>query len=221
MLRIFRLLIGHDILNYLAHLYLARENDALLLGGFLGDFVKGRLKGQRPSEIEAGIQLHRNIDAFTDAHTITLASRNRFPSSTRRMAGIAVDIIYDHLLAVHWHRYSRTDLEAFEEDCFRRLLQPKFIDHFPERALRTCQGMASAQAISMTKRDDYISRCMKSLANRVKKGDLLLDSARVFEAQRDDFSADFEIFFEALIKFTHEATSNQTPIVDRSSHALK
>ena len=55
----------------------------------------------------------------------------------------------------------------------------------------------------------------------VKKGDLLLDSARVFEAQRDDFSADFEIFFEALIKFTHEATSNQTPIVDRSSHALK
>jgi acyl carrier protein phosphodiesterase len=217
----FRLLIGHDILNYLAHLYLAREHDALLLGGFLGDFVKGRLTGQRPSKIEAGIQLHRNIDAFTDTHSITLASRNRFPSSTRRMAGIAVDIIYDHLLAKNWHHYSEMGLEGFEENCFRRLLQPKFLDHFPERALRTCQGMASARALSMTKRDDYISRCMKSLANRIKKGDLLLDSARIFEAQRDAFSADFEIFFGALIKFTNEAISNQTPVINRGSHALK
>lgn len=219
--QIFRRLIGHDILNYLAHLYLAREHDALLLGGFLGDFVKGRLTGQRPRDIEAGIQLHRNIDAFTDAHPITQASRNRFPPSTRRMAGIAVDIFYDHILAVNWHHYSGVRLEVFEEDCFRRLLQPEFLDHFPERALGTCQRMASVQALSMTQKDDYISRCMQSLANRVRKGDLLLDSALVFSTQRDAFYADFELFFEALIKFTHNAISNQKPITGRGTHALK
>ena len=188
-------------MNYLAHLYLARDNNALLLGGFLGDFIKGRLTGIRPKNIESGIQLHRNIDAFTDAHPITLLSRNRFPSSMRRMAGIAVDIIYDHLLAVNWHQYSSTSLAAFEQDCFQRLLQPEFRDYFPDRALHTCRRMASAQSLSMTKKEDYISRSMQSLASRVKKGEQLLASAHVFAAHRDDFSSDFELFFDALIKF--------------------
>ena len=191
-------------MNYLAHLYLAKDNDALLLGGFLGDFIKGRLTGIRPKEIESGIQLHRNIDAFTDAHPITLLSRNRFPSSMRRMAGIAVDIIYDHLLAVNWHHYSNTRLAAFEQDCFQRLLQPEFRDHFPERALHICQRMASAQSLSMTKKEDYITRSMQSLSSRVKKGEQLLASAHVFAAHRNAFSADFEVFFEALITFVTE-----------------
>ena len=191
-------------MNYLAHLYLARDNNALLLGGFLGDFIKGRLTGIRPKEIESGIQLHRNIDAFTDAHPITLLSRNRFPSSMRRMAGIAVDIIYDHLLAVNWHHYSNTSLAAFEQDCFQRLLQPEFRDYFPERALHTCRRMASAQSLSMAKKEDYIIRSMQSLASRVKKGEQLLASAHVFAAHRNDFSSDFELFFEALIKFVTE-----------------
>lgn len=191
-------------MNYLAHLYLARDNDALLLGGFLGDFIKGRLTGIRPKEIESGIQLHRNIDAFTDAHPITLLSRNRFPSSMRRMAGIAIDIIYDHLLAVNWHHYSSTRLAAFEQDCFQRLLQPEFRDYFPERALHICRRMASAQSLSMTQKEDYITRSMQSLASRVKKGEQLLASAHVFAAHRNAFSADFELFFEALITFVTE-----------------
>jgi acyl carrier protein phosphodiesterase len=190
--------------NYLAHLYLAGGDDALLLGGFLGDFVKGRLTGIRPKEIERGIQLHRNIDAFTDAHSITQLSRNRFPTAMRRMAGIAVDIIYDHLLAVSWYRYSTTSLAAFEQDCFQRLLQSEFRGYFPDHALHTCQRMASAHSLSMTKNSDYITRSMQSLATRVKKGEQMLASANVFAAQQKDFEVDFELFFQALIKFVTE-----------------
>ena len=35
-------------MNHLAHLLLANDDLNLLVGGFLGDFVKGRLKGERP-----------------------------------------------------------------------------------------------------------------------------------------------------------------------------
>ena len=53
-------------MNYLAHLHLGGDRPAQLLGSLYGDFVKGPLAGQWPAEIEAGIRLHRRIDAFTD-----------------------------------------------------------------------------------------------------------------------------------------------------------
>ena len=48
-------------MNHLAHLLLAERSDGLLVGGFLGDFVKGRLKGDRPTAIEQGIKLHLSL----------------------------------------------------------------------------------------------------------------------------------------------------------------
>jgi hypothetical protein len=56
----------------------------------------------------------------------------------------------------------------------------------------------------MTKKEDYITRSMQSLSSRVKKGEQLLASAHVFAANRNAFSADFELFFEALITFVTE-----------------
>ena len=72
-------------MNHLAHLLLAERSDGLLVGGFLGDFVKGRLKGDRPPAIEQGIKLHRYIDHFTDHHPEALRLRALFPDSTRKL----------------------------------------------------------------------------------------------------------------------------------------
>ena len=55
-------------MNYLAHLFLAEKTEESILGNFLGDFVKGRLKDQYSAEILKGIVTHRKIDAYTDSH---------------------------------------------------------------------------------------------------------------------------------------------------------
>lgn len=39
-------------MNYLAHLYLSEDNDWIHLGNLMGDFVKGRLKGNYPPLVE-------------------------------------------------------------------------------------------------------------------------------------------------------------------------
>lgn len=51
-------------MNYLAHLYLAPDDDESLLGNLMGDFVKGPLDGRFSPGIAAGIRLHRHIDSF-------------------------------------------------------------------------------------------------------------------------------------------------------------
>jgi acyl carrier protein phosphodiesterase len=89
-------------MNFLAHLYLAGDQDAHRLGGLMGDFVKGPLPGSLPDDLAFGVFLHRRIDSFADAHEAFRRSRARVAPSRRRYAGVLVDMFYDHLLARHW-----------------------------------------------------------------------------------------------------------------------
>lgn len=104
-------------MNFLAHLQLAGADENLRMGAMLGDFVRGRaaLEGFTPG-VQAGIQLHRRIDSYTDALPEIAALRAWFPGDFRRYAGIIIDLGMDHELARNWGRWSRQPLEAFDGD---------------------------------------------------------------------------------------------------------
>ncbi|MEX2962399.1 ACP phosphodiesterase [Microbulbifer sp. TYP-18] len=105
-------------MNYLAHLLLSGPDPDWRLGGLLGDFVKGPLRGERPQAIEAGIRLHRRIDASADRHpSYHLALTNLHPR-WRRHGGIILDIWFDHLLSRHWDDWYPQPLDAFCSQCW-------------------------------------------------------------------------------------------------------
>ncbi|MBF3245410.1 DUF479 domain-containing protein, partial [Pseudomonas aeruginosa] len=108
-------------MNYLAHLHLGGPQPAQLLGSLYGDFVKGRLQGQWPGEIERAIQLHRRIDAFTDSHPLVHAAKRRFPLERRRFAGVLLDVFFDHCLARDWNDYADEPLPQFVERVYGTL----------------------------------------------------------------------------------------------------
>jgi acyl carrier protein phosphodiesterase len=50
--------------NFLAHLYLSADDPKIMVGNFIGDFVKGRQSMERfEARIVKGIELHRGIQA--------------------------------------------------------------------------------------------------------------------------------------------------------------
>lgn len=102
-------------MNFLAHLFLVRDHEDLMLGGLLGDFVRGRwaLKGF-PSGVREGIELHRWIDTYTDAAAEVESLRNLFPAEFRRWAGIIIDLAFDHELARRWDEFSGLPLTQFD-----------------------------------------------------------------------------------------------------------
>ena len=57
-------------MNFLMHMFLSGEDERLLAGNFMGDFVKGPLLDRFPAGVMRGITLHRKIDSF--------ASQNEF-----------------------------------------------------------------------------------------------------------------------------------------------
>lgn len=100
-------------MNFLAHTYLSGCNEEIIVGNFMGDYVKGRNYLHFPEQVKKGILLHRDIDSFTDMHHVTRISKQRVASRYHKYAGIITDIFYDHFLASLWNDYSTLPLNEF------------------------------------------------------------------------------------------------------------
>lgn len=109
-------------MNYLAHLYLSGNSEKLLVGNFIGDYVKGQKYKNYPTEISEGILLHRKIDAYTDTHLLHRKAKKYFRKDFGLYSGIVVDLIYDHFLAKNWHNYSEVTLRTFAKKSHAILL---------------------------------------------------------------------------------------------------
>ena len=111
-------------MNFLAHLHLSGDDPGWILGGILGDFAKGQVtQGRFPEPVRQGIILHRKIDAYTDSHSQWLKSKELLPEEQRKFAGIVVDVVYDHFLAVHWSNYSGVPFDRWVTDAYKTLTE--------------------------------------------------------------------------------------------------
>ncbi|MCK4855344.1 MAG: DUF479 domain-containing protein [Bacteroidales bacterium] len=108
-------------MNFLAHIYLSGDSREVLIGNFIGDYVKGKNISGYPEKVKQGIMLHRKIDSFTDSHILTRASKKVIAEKYGLYAGIVVDIYYDHFLSANWHLYSEIPLREYIHDKYRLL----------------------------------------------------------------------------------------------------
>ena len=101
-------------MNYLAHIYLSGKDRKVAVGNFIGDFVKGNSYDIYPLSFQKGIILHREIDHFTDTHTVFRETVDLIRPSFGRYSGIMADMYYDYLLASNFEQYSNgQDLGKF------------------------------------------------------------------------------------------------------------
>ncbi len=105
-------------MNFLAHLFLTRHHEALMVGNFLGDFLQNRDLPAYPEQVRRGVRLHRRIDSFTDRHPLVLRGARRLYPRHHKYAPVIIDIFYDYLLAYNWQRYSDRTLRAFTNDVY-------------------------------------------------------------------------------------------------------
>jgi len=102
-------------MNFLAHLYLAGDDEGLRLGAMLGDFIRGGLEDSNlPVPALQGIKLHRHIDQFIDALPEVAELRTLFSQPFRRYSGIIIDLAMDHELARRWDEFSAVPLKEFD-----------------------------------------------------------------------------------------------------------
>lgn len=183
-------------MNYLAHLHLGGSQPAQLLGSLYGDFVKGPLAGRWPADIEAAIRLHRRIDAFTDTHPLILAAKARFPSERRRMAGVLLDVFFDHCLARDWEQFSDEPLSVFTGRVYGVLSATPTL---PERLARIAPRMAAQDWLGSYRDFVVLQDVVQGMARRLSRPALLDGAWGEMQGLYEPLGADFREFYPALL----------------------
>ncbi len=183
--------------NYLAHAFLSGDDEEVLTGNLIADFVKGPFEDKYSAGVCRGIVLHRKIDRFTDTHPLFLQSVDRVRGEFRHYGIVLIDIFYDHLLGRNFDRFSpKQTLDAFVGDvdaCFQRvrkqspgLFHPRWLD---------VNWLASYAEKA------GLERSLKRVAKRARKK---LDWRRAVELMEENYDAieqDFLLFFPAVIEY--------------------
>ena len=199
-------------MNYLAHAFLARATPALLTGGLLGDFVKGRVGDTFAPAVRTGIELHRAIDAYTDAHALVVTSRALIAPARRRFAGILVDVFYDHFLARHWPRHAELPLARFTQHVYAVLWPQR--DSFPERLQRILPWMRADDWLASYAELDAVDAALRGIARRfhyAERARPLADGIDDLQARYPELEQQFLDFFPQLERFAAERQHAEIP----------
>lgn len=188
-------------MNYLAHALLANESAATLVGGLMGDFVKGRISQELPGEIRRGIVGHRRIDRFTDTHVSVLASKKLVSPLRRRFAGIMVDVFFDHFLARHWKRFADRPLQDFTAHVYDTLYRHWHL--LPDRLQQVLPAMATEDWLASYRDIDAIHASINGISlRRLRCQNSLYHGAVELEQNYTEFEVHFLAFFPELTEFT-------------------
>lgn len=196
-------------MNHLAHFHLASLNRHIdpcesMIGSFLGDYVKGQLSGEYPAGIEAGIELHRRIDAYTDRHAVVKLGYQTFEPPLRRYAPIITDLVYDHFLAKNWDEHYHTSLEEFNRHIFD--LCEDLMHHLPKNASITLSTMRHRSTLLNTVDPDFIKYSLKHISTRLKRANPLADAYNQVLGTMPSLEKHFSAFFPEVQAF---ATQHQ------------
>jgi acyl carrier protein phosphodiesterase len=195
-------------MNFLAHFFLSNKIENIVIGNFLGDFVRGNKYKDYPEEIAKGIMLHRNIDTFTDQHPVILKTNKRLHADFGKYAPVITDIYYDHFLGIHFDKYkfetqSKYDnLSNFSIFIYQTL--EKNYEVLPPTAQQTFLRMRRQDWLTHYATLYGMEQSLNGLSQRAKYASHLHESYNFLKQNYSSIENDFLLFFPDIIQFVHE-----------------
>lgn len=179
-------------MNYLAHVWLAGDDEGLRLGALLGDYIRGkRALYDFPENIRIGIQMHRHIDQYLDTIQEIHELREAFPPPFRRYSGIVIDLGYDHELALRWADHADVTLEAFDLDV-RALLRAN--DALVPDGLRRFMAYADRRGLFAAYRNESeILLSLKGIGGRLSRPNPLHRVNEIWDDLKPRIADSFEV----------------------------
>jgi acyl carrier protein phosphodiesterase len=187
-------------MNFLAHIYLSGDNELITIGNFVADGVRGNKYKSYPTEIQAGIRLHREIDTFTDAHPVFRKCTKRLHKGYGHYSGVIVDIFFDHFLAKNWKHYSDSPLAVYIDEFYKSL--NAHLDILPPRFQKITPIIIERNWLLSYASIDGIQLVLDGMNRRTKGLSKMNEATKELKDFYEDFEKDFTEFFEELIAFS-------------------
>ena len=178
-------------MNFLFHMLLSGADDQILVGNFMGDFVKGPLVDRFPERIRQGLTLHRRIDVFASQDELFRRSRQRIDPYIGLYRGVLVDLFYDHFLVREWDNWS---IEPFDRYLARtRAIIERHGAELPER-LQALVPIIFEELLPSYETVAGIGKALERMSRRVARENPLAGAERELVLNYAGLRADFQGF---------------------------
>lgn len=196
-------------MNYLGHAYLSFGDSEILTGNLIADHVKGRLALEKfPTGIKKGIELHRKIDSFTDAHSATQRAKIWFRGDYGLYAGAIMDTLYDHFLANDPKLFvSDAALLAFTAEVYTKAAE--HMDYFPEAFAKYFPHMRQHNWLYSYKTMQGMQRSLQGLSRRATYMPPIENAYLTFIAHYYELAQCYYELIEGIITFVKIELSEQ------------
>lgn len=192
-------------MNHLAHFFLSGKDEDITIGNFIADFISNKEVDNYTEGVQKGIRLHREIDAFTDAHDVVKQSTKRLHPYHHKYSPVIVDIYYDFLLAKNWNTFTQnTHIEGVSIRDFTHKMYSllKARRHkLPQKLMQRLDHMIA---------DDWLMKYttyegLNAAFNRIEKYAAFPgnfgNAALHLEMFLADFDQEFNAFFPDLVQY--------------------
>jgi acyl carrier protein phosphodiesterase len=189
-------------LNFLAHIYLSKGINDLMLGNFMADAVKGRKYLDYPRALSDGILLHRFIDDYTDNHPVVEVSKDLLRPHFGRYASPVSDIVYDHFLAVNFNEITGLILADFVQEVYHYMHENrKLLTPFSQEIL---PYMIKHNWLENYQYKDGLDKIFRQFGRRIGVGELFDSVTAVVWDDYQRFESNFKLFFPLLEEATDQ-----------------
>lgn len=181
-------------MNFLGHLYFSRNDKQLMLANLFGDFVKGKDLTHFREKTQKGIFLHRTIDSYIDHHPAIHELLKKLYKPLPKVAGIAVDLYFDHILAKNWKAYHPLELTTFIQDFYDSidLSHPEFTGEFRF----VMQKMVEKNWLYQYQFEHGLYKACQGVSERISFDNELIHGLSVYRENEAAIRNAFEIYME-------------------------
>lgn len=183
-------------MNFFAHLVLAEPNAASRFGNLLGDFCHGVALSDLPLAVQAGVARHRAIDRFTDQAPAVRQARQLFSARYRRFAPVITDVLWDHLLLVHWQQFDTRPLSDLCAEIYQQLWQQR--EQMPAPMAATVTALVEQNWFKHYQSLQGIGGALDNIARRLRFANQFDGSVMEIRQQLPELTSLFFAFYPQL-----------------------
>jgi acyl carrier protein phosphodiesterase len=173
-----------------------------MVANLFGDFVKGKDYSYLPEIVQEGVLLHRQIDDYIDHHPAVTELRLDLYKELPKIAGIAIDLYFDHLLATNWSNFHENSLDQFVDTFNSHALNqnnlhfynPKYI--YPSSFIRLLKMINEHNILKRNTHLEGLSMASKGLSRSISFKNNLNTATDVFLNNEKQIESVFRIYMK-------------------------
>ena len=165
-----------------------------MLANLFGDFVRGKDLSYLRQKTQQGVFLHRSIDSYIDNHPAVHELLQILYKPLPKIAGVAIDLYFDLLLAERWKDFHEQDLADFTQsfyDCVD-LSHNEYTDHF--RLVITKMG--EKNWLYQYQFENGLYKACQGVSRRISFENQLVNGLDVFHEFRPEIEKAFDLYMK-------------------------